>query len=484
MKRLPTERRTSALAASSFPDVDAVSPIVSAASGCSSSIAPLPFQVVTTAAPSRSASAVSSALALGRDHAASGDDHRAARAGQERSGPLDIVCGGPDAATRLPLHGVRHHDVRRLGLDVHREVQQDRARAARHHRVPRAVEHERELVHARRLPPLLDDRFEDARVVGGVAALQLLEKPVSAQVRVRRACHERDRRRIDIGGAHPDDGIGGTRPDAREREDGAPGRAVVPVGEVHGRLLVHHLDGPDGIAPVVEDVGERPAAVAGDARHEWHALADQILDDDLRACQPARLERFHRPPRDGRCDAWVPCAGTMVDGIADPVTASGVDGILAEADHRRHPRALIGGRRTTAARRQPARADDRDHPDGHLERFLRGRRSRVRHQLRGDRCDRQPDHRHRRLAGLARRLARSRAGAGASPSRMERGRACLGGRRRDVRPGCAPARAGLRGCRRAQGPALRCRPIPRTSVLPRGCSARRPGSCRWHPTSS
>src|SRR4051794_4038235 len=63
VKRLPTDRMTSALAASSFPHDDAVSPIVSAASGWVSSIAPLPFHVVTTAAPRRSASAVSSALA-------------------------------------------------------------------------------------------------------------------------------------------------------------------------------------------------------------------------------------------------------------------------------------------------------------------------------------------------------------------------------------------------------------------------------------
>ena len=57
VKRLPTDRMTSALEASALPHVEAVSPIVSAARRCVSSIAPLPFHVVTTAAPSRSASA-------------------------------------------------------------------------------------------------------------------------------------------------------------------------------------------------------------------------------------------------------------------------------------------------------------------------------------------------------------------------------------------------------------------------------------------
>src|SRR6266542_5840591 len=63
VKRQPTERTTSALAASSLPHVDAVSPIVWAASSCVSSIAPLPIQVVTTGAPSRSARARTSAEA-------------------------------------------------------------------------------------------------------------------------------------------------------------------------------------------------------------------------------------------------------------------------------------------------------------------------------------------------------------------------------------------------------------------------------------
>src|SRR6478752_4281160 len=59
VKRLPTDRIMSAEDASSLPQVEAVSPIVWAASSWVSSIAPLPFQVVTTGAPSRSARATS-----------------------------------------------------------------------------------------------------------------------------------------------------------------------------------------------------------------------------------------------------------------------------------------------------------------------------------------------------------------------------------------------------------------------------------------
>ena len=62
-KRHPTLSTTSADDVSALPMVDPVSPMVWPASRCVSSIAPFPFQVVTTGAPSRSASACSSAVA-------------------------------------------------------------------------------------------------------------------------------------------------------------------------------------------------------------------------------------------------------------------------------------------------------------------------------------------------------------------------------------------------------------------------------------
>ena len=168
-----------------MPIVEPVSPIVWPASGCVSSIAPLPFQVVTTGAPSRSASARSSAVAsapitpppatiTGRFAPAS---RAAARSTSVASGR-----GRPRACARI---GLGNDDLGGLGLDVHRHVQQDRSRAPGGHRVPGAVEDERQLVHPRRLPPLLDDRLEDARVVGVMTPLELLEHAVAAHVGVR-----------------------------------------------------------------------------------------------------------------------------------------------------------------------------------------------------------------------------------------------------------------------------------------------------------
>src|SRR5437016_6599584 len=58
VNRQPTASSTSADAASSLPQLEAVSPIVRPARSCVSSMTPLPFQVVATGAPSRSASAV------------------------------------------------------------------------------------------------------------------------------------------------------------------------------------------------------------------------------------------------------------------------------------------------------------------------------------------------------------------------------------------------------------------------------------------
>ncbi len=61
--RQPTLRITSAELLSALPMVEPVSPMVWPASAWVSSIAPLPFQVVTTGAPSRSATARSSSVA-------------------------------------------------------------------------------------------------------------------------------------------------------------------------------------------------------------------------------------------------------------------------------------------------------------------------------------------------------------------------------------------------------------------------------------
>src|SRR3990170_657895 len=91
VNRQPTERMTSAETASSLPHDDAVSPIVSAARSQVSSMAPLPFHVVT-----------------------------------RRTGP----------AARLALVGLREGHLGRLGKHVHRQVEQDRPGPAGQHLVP------------------------------------------------------------------------------------------------------------------------------------------------------------------------------------------------------------------------------------------------------------------------------------------------------------------------------------------------------------
>ena len=211
VNRQPTDSRTSAETASSLPHDDAVSPMVNAARSCVSSIAPLPFHVVTTGAPSRSASASDPGRGVGPDRAAAGDDDRPGGAGQQLRGPLDIVGRRADAAARLALVGFGEGHVGRLGQDVHRQVEQDRAGPPGQHLVPGAMQHEGQLVDPRRLPPLLHDRLEDARVVGDVPSIELLEQAGAAHVRVGRAGEQGDRGRVDVGGGHADDGVRGAR---------------------------------------------------------------------------------------------------------------------------------------------------------------------------------------------------------------------------------------------------------------------------------
>jgi hypothetical protein len=183
------------------------------------------------------------------------------------------------------LDGVGDAHLRGVGLHVHRQVEQDGARPAAEHRVPGTVEDERQLVDARRLPPLLGHRLEDPGVVRDVAPVELLEQAGAAHVGVRGARHQRDRGRVDVRRRHPDDGVGRARADAREGEDRLPGGPEEAVREMHRRLLVDDLHGADLVAPVEERVSQVPGAVPGDARDDRNALADKPLDDDLGARQ-------------------------------------------------------------------------------------------------------------------------------------------------------------------------------------------------------
>ena len=223
---------------------------------------------------------------LGGDGAAAGHDDGSLRRCEETSRPFHFRGRGSWRAPRLPLFRIRQDDVGRLGLNVHRHVQEDRPGPPGNHLVPRAMHDEWDVVDARRPEPLLDDGIEDPRVVGAVPSLDFLEQSVAAHVRVRGAGHQEHRGRVDVGGPHADNRVGLAGTDAREGQHRPARDAVVAVRQMHGRLLVHHLDGADLVRPVEERVGEVPAAVAGDARRVRHALADQVLDDDLSARQP------------------------------------------------------------------------------------------------------------------------------------------------------------------------------------------------------
>ena len=283
VNRLPTERSTSAVEARALPQVDAVSPIVRPARSCVSSIAPLPFHVVTTGAPSRSARAVTSAQASARIAPPPATMTGRSRRAKQVRRAFHVVRRRPNPAAGLAPRRIRQDDLRGLGLDVHRQVQEDGPGPAGQHRVPGPMEDEGQVVDARRLPPFLDDRLEDSRVVGVMAAVELLEDAVAAHVGVGRAGDEWNGRRIDVGRAHADDGVHRTRADARERQHRPAARAEVAVRKMDGRLFVHHLDRPDAVRSVEQGVGDGPAAVAGNPGREFNVASDEKLDDDLGA---------------------------------------------------------------------------------------------------------------------------------------------------------------------------------------------------------
>ena len=145
--------------------------------------------------------------------------------------------------------------------------------------------------------------------------------------------------------------------------------------------------------------------------------------------------------------------------------------------------ATLASRRPAApAGRHPARPDDRDDGDRHLERLVRRRRARLRDLVRRGRRDRQPDHRRSTSGSRTRPLARrgSARSPPSDPSATEVDLAWAIVEEMSRPRGAAPA-AGVRGLRRPRRAVSRCRPIRPSSAPPtrwstQGVALRRPGA--------
>ena len=185
-----------------------------------------------------------------------------------------------------PFLGLGRFFGRRLHEHVERHVEHHRSRPAGDHRLPGLPHHQRHLLAARRLEHLLADGAHGRGEVGLVLPIKLLER-AAVELRGRHvAGHGEERHRVEISGGERDRHVHRARSTGGERRDRLALHAVVRVGHEARDALVVHRDGLDVVLALVERVDELDVAVAAQAKGVGHALADQVVDDDLAAVQP------------------------------------------------------------------------------------------------------------------------------------------------------------------------------------------------------
>ena len=196
-----------------------------------------------------------------------------------------------------------HHLADRLealvpGLDlldeqVERHVDLDRPGTAPEHLLKGLPHGDRELIRPRWLEAALHVWAQHGREVGLMMPVGLLERaPVELDAR-HIAGDGQHGRGIHHGGGDGHRQVRRARPAGGEGDGRPVEDSPVGVGHVAGRLLVMHGDRLNGVPRIVEGIQQTDIAVAAESEGKLHALAQQPVDDDLRAC----LRHRHGDPR-------------------------------------------------------------------------------------------------------------------------------------------------------------------------------------------
>ena len=154
-----------------------------------------------------------------------------------------------------------------------------------HHGLPRLPHRQRHHLAAGRLEHALAIGAHGRGKVGLVVAIELLERAAVELAGRHVAGHRQERHRIEKRVGERDRQVGRARTARREGRGRLAGDAVVDVGHEAGDGLVMHRDGLDVVRALVERVDELDVAVAAQAEHVGHLLADEIVDDDLAAVE-------------------------------------------------------------------------------------------------------------------------------------------------------------------------------------------------------
>ena len=265
-------------------------------SGWSSGRAPLAISECATGM-SRCSARASSACRGGRVAQPAADvDQRPLGLDQQPGDPVGDVVGqaGPPGVGGQRVAGSR---IRRdgPGEDVHRHVEQHRARPPRGGGPERALGEPGQVLGPVHVPGPLGERPVDRGLVGVGVQVDFLVRVPARVVGGHVAADGDQRYRVERGGGHAGDRVHHARPDVQQQYARLPGHPGVPVGGVRGRLLVPGDDELDRAA--AERVEQRDVRVPAGAEH--------VLAPRRTPAAPASASAavIMCPPRRWRCRA-------------------------------------------------------------------------------------------------------------------------------------------------------------------------------------
>ena len=220
-------------------------------------------------------------------HALPDQDHRLL-GGQQHVDRLHHAVGISAAAARnvgVPGDRVRGFLRRGFHEDVEGDINHDRPRPARHHRLPGLPHRQRHHLAAGRLEHLLAHGAHAGRKVGLIVPVHFLERTAVELAGRHIAGHRHERDGIEIGVCKRDRQVRRARSAGGEGRRRPAGDAVIDVGHEARDALMVHRDGLDLLAALIERVDELDVAVAAEAEDLRHLLLDQVIDNHLGAVE-------------------------------------------------------------------------------------------------------------------------------------------------------------------------------------------------------
>ena len=223
---------------------------------------------------------------------------------------LGHAVGISAAAARnigVPLFRFRRFLGGRFFKDVEGNIEHDRSRPSRHHRLPRLPDRQRHHVAARGLKHALAIGPHRRGKVRLIMAVQFLKRAAIELARRHVSGHCQEWNGIEIGVGERNRQIGGTRTAGGEGRGRFAAHTVVDVRHESGDALVVDGHRLDVVSALVERVDKADISVAAQAEDVRHLFAHEIIDDHLTAVEHVLGHRL-----DLRCYSGLILASLMI----------------------------------------------------------------------------------------------------------------------------------------------------------------------------